>query len=90
MVEGGKTPLLSADELQALGYSLVIFPNSLTRRFAQAGLDLLTELKSRGTTRHQLHQMMPFAELNQLLGIEQFRELERLYLPTPDDIEKGA
>lgn len=84
MVEGGKTPLLSADELQDLGYSLVIFPNSLTRRFARAGMDLLAELKARGTTRHQLDQMMLFAELNQLLGIERYRELERTYLPSPD------
>jgi 2-methylisocitrate lyase-like PEP mutase family enzyme len=84
MVEGGKTPLLSADELQDLGYSLVIFPNSLTRRFARAGMDLLAELKARGTTRHQLDKMMLFAELNQLLGIDQIRELERAYLPSPD------
>ena len=84
MVEGGQTPLLSADELQALGFALVIFPNSLTRCFARVGLDLLAELKHRGTTREQLDQMMPFTELNQLLGIEQFRELERRYLPAPD------
>jgi 2-methylisocitrate lyase-like PEP mutase family enzyme len=84
MVEGGKTPLLSAGELQTLGYALVIFPNSLTRCFAQAGLSLLAELKARGTTRHQLDQMMPFTELNQLLGLEQFRELEQTYLPPVD------
>jgi 2,3-dimethylmalate lyase len=85
MVEGGKTPLLGADELQAMGYSLVIFPNSLTRRFARAGLELLAELKARGSTDHLLDQMMPFAELNQLLGIERYRQLERTYLPPPDD-----
>jgi len=85
MVEGGKTPLLTTDELQTLGYSLVIFPNSLTRRFAQAGLDLLAQLKQQGTTRYQLDQMMPFTQLNQLLGIEHFKELERTYLPAPDN-----
>lgn len=85
VVEGGQTPLLSADELQKLGYSLVIFPNSLTRHFARAGLNLLAELKARGTTHHLLDQMMSFDELNQLLGIEQFQELERAYLPPPDN-----
>ena len=31
MVEFGKTPLLGADELYALGFSLVIYPGSITR-----------------------------------------------------------
>jgi 2-methylisocitrate lyase-like PEP mutase family enzyme len=83
-VEGGLTPLLTADELQTMGYSLVIFPNSLIRRFARAGLELLAELKARGTTRHLLNQMLLFEELIQLLGVEELRELERTYLPPPE------
>lgn len=70
MVEGGKTPLMSEGELEAMGYALVIFPNSLTRRFAKAGLELLSELKKKGTTRELMDRMMPFKELNQLLGID--------------------
>ena len=85
MVEGGKTPLHSAQELQEMGYSLVIFPNSLTRRFARVALDLLAELKGKGTTEHILEQMISFSELNALLGIEDYRELERTYLPEPED-----
>lgn len=81
MVEGGKTPLLSAQELEGMGYSLVIYPNSLTRRFAQAGLNLLSELNTSGTTREMLNEMMPFQELNQILGIEALREMEKTYLP---------
>jgi carboxyvinyl-carboxyphosphonate phosphorylmutase len=84
MVEGGKTPLLDTGELQAMGYSLVIYPNSLTRRFARVALDLLTELKTAGTTRHMLDQMMPFGELNDLLAIGNLQDLERRYLPPPD------
>jgi 2-methylisocitrate lyase-like PEP mutase family enzyme len=84
MVEGGKTPLLSAQELEAMGYALVIFPNSLTRHFAHTGLAFLQSLKQNGTTQPQLEQMMPFQELNALLGIENYRELERTYLPEGD------
>ncbi|MCP4599938.1 MAG: carboxyvinyl-carboxyphosphonate phosphorylmutase [Proteobacteria bacterium] len=69
MVEGGQTPLLNADELKTLGYALVIFPNSLTRCFARAGLDLLAELKEKGTTGGRLDKMMLFKELNQFLGL---------------------
>jgi len=84
MVEGGKTPLLSAQELEAMGYALVIFPNSLTRHFAHTGLAFLQSLKEHGTTQPQLDHMMPFQELNAMLGIEDYRELERHYLPKGD------
>jgi 2-methylisocitrate lyase-like PEP mutase family enzyme len=81
MIEGGKTPLVTAGELQALGFALVIFPNSLTRHFAYTGLQFLKSLKVQGTTQPQLEAMMSHSDLNQLLGIEQFRELEERYLP---------
>ncbi|MCH7480259.1 MAG: hypothetical protein IIC79_02580 [Chloroflexi bacterium] len=84
MVEGGKTPLLSADELESMGYSLVIYPNSLTRRFARAGLDLLADLRGNGTTRARLDKMMPFQELNAMLGLEDLKKLEQNYLPRPE------
>jgi 2-methylisocitrate lyase-like PEP mutase family enzyme len=84
MVEGGKTPLLSADELEGLGFRLVIFPNSLTRHFAQTGLAFLKSLKEHGTTQPQLDHMMPFQELNEMLGIDHYRDLEQKYLPQGD------
>ena len=84
MVEGGVTPLLSADELESMGYSLVIYPNSLTRRFARAGLDLLADLHGNGTTRARLDKMMPFQELNAMLGLEDLKKLEQNYLPRPE------
>ncbi len=83
MVEGGKTPLFSADELSEMGYSLVIFPNSITRRFALAARELLSELKEKGTTRNMLDKMMSFKDLNKMLGIDEYRELESKYLPRP-------
>lgn len=81
MVEGGKTPLLSAAQLQDMGYSLVIFPNSLTRHFAYTGLQFLNALKADGTTMPQLDQMMDHQALNALLDIETYRQQERTYLP---------
>jgi 2-methylisocitrate lyase-like PEP mutase family enzyme len=37
MVEGGKTPPLSAAELEAIGFSLVIFPGGIVRALARTG-----------------------------------------------------
>ncbi len=84
MVEGGITPLIEANDLQDMGYSIVIYPNSLTRRFAYAGLELLEKLKSRGSSKDSIKQMMPFNELNEMLGIDDFKLLEEKYLPRPE------
>ncbi len=85
MVEGGKTPLVSAPDLQGMGYSLVIFPNSVTRHFVHTGLAFLQSLREHGTTAPQLDNMVDFRDLNDMLGIEQFRELERAYLPPKEE-----
>ena len=43
MVEGGRTPLMTAHELQELGYGLVIFPTSSTYITAQAVTRVMQE-----------------------------------------------
>ena len=48
MVEGGKTPLLSAAELQSLGFSIVIFPGGLVRALSRAAGDYFASLKKSG------------------------------------------
>jgi len=50
MVEGGKTPILSGEELEKLGYKLVIFPGGTVRALAFALQDYFQSLKSNGTT----------------------------------------
>jgi 2-methylisocitrate lyase-like PEP mutase family enzyme len=80
MVEGGKTPLFTNQELQEMGYGIVIYPNAILRGVAQVGQLILDDLKSKDTTRESLHLMRNFKELNKLLGIDGFRELEEKYL----------
>ena len=79
MVEGGKTPLVPAAELERLGYRLVIFPNSLVRLFARAGAILLAALRASGTTAGARHDMLSFDELNDLLGTPAILETGRRY-----------
>lgn len=68
MVEGGKSPLLSAGELQTLGFSLVIFPGALVRALARAAQEFLASLHEHGTTRPWQARMLDFDGLNQVLG----------------------
>jgi 2,3-dimethylmalate lyase len=80
MVEGGKSPLLSSSELETLGYKIVIFPNSITRVIAKATQEMLAELRITGTTSGMKDKMLTFTELNQVLGINYYHELEKKYV----------
>jgi 2-methylisocitrate lyase-like PEP mutase family enzyme len=79
MVEGGKTPLRPATELAALGYKIVIFPNSLVRLYARQGAELLAALRATGTTADARARMFDFAELNDLLGLAEMLDAGRRY-----------
>ncbi len=68
MVEGGDTPPLSASELQAIGFSIVIFPGALVRAFAKMAEDFFTSLKTHGTTAPFMNRMVDFTALNDILG----------------------
>jgi 2-methylisocitrate lyase-like PEP mutase family enzyme len=70
MVEGGKTPPKNAEELQAIGYSLVIFPGGLVRAQATATQKYLASLKLHGSTLPYRGNMLNFDELNDVLGTE--------------------
>ena len=64
MVEGGKTPMLPAGELEALGFSLVIFPGAIVRTLAKAAEDFYVSLKTHGSTDPFRARMFDFDALN--------------------------
>ena len=79
MVEGGRTPIHSAAELEAMGYRIVIWPNALTRFFAHQAAEFLAVLRRDGTADAYRDRMHDFAELNALLGLDEIRALEARY-----------
>jgi carboxyvinyl-carboxyphosphonate phosphorylmutase len=81
MVEGGRTPLMNAKKLEALGYNLVIFPTASTYITAQAVTNLMQELKKSGTTEALMGDMIAFADFNALVGLPAVRGIEASYLP---------
>ena len=68
MVEGGKTPAADAAELQALGFSLVIFPGGAVRAIAKTLQDYYASLAAHGTNAPFGDRMFDFAGLNTLIG----------------------
>lgn len=82
MVEGGKTPFLSAGELERMGFKLVIYPVSVLYASTWAIRELLDNLKQRGDTGVFLSRMVSFAEFNDLIGVEKVRTLEKFFFPS--------
>jgi 2-methylisocitrate lyase-like PEP mutase family enzyme len=80
IVEGGRTPMLPAAELQEMGYRIVLYPNSLARRFVHAARELLGVLRAEGTTSSQRDRMVSFQEINELVGLPAIQKLEAEYL----------
>ena len=68
MVEGGRTPVLSASALEALGFSLVIFPGGIVRALARAAQDFYGTLARDGESNAFRDRMFDFEGLNGLLG----------------------
>lgn len=80
MVEGGRTPLLSNDELAAMGYKIVIYPTSSTYMTTKAILNLMQGLKKSGTTSGFINSMVTFQEFNELIGLPAIRKFEDIYV----------
>ena len=79
MVEGGKTPILAAGELEALGFALVIFPGAIVRTLAKSAEDLYRTLAAQGTTDPLRARMFDFAGFNALIGTPELLERGRHY-----------
>lgn len=79
MVEGGRTPMLPNQELEALGYNLVIYPTASTYLTTKAMLTLMETLKKEGTTATMIPEMVTFSEFNDLIGLTEIRALEAKY-----------
>lgn len=69
MVEGGKTPILTADELSTMGFRLVIAPGSMVRAHAFMAREFLGGLRETGSTAGFKDRMLNFGQINDLLGL---------------------
>lgn len=79
LVEGGKTPLLSATELDEIGFDIALYPTTAQKAAAQAMEDLFTEIFDTGTQKAKLDKIYSWESRNELTGLDQIRELEQRY-----------
>jgi 2-methylisocitrate lyase-like PEP mutase family enzyme len=79
MVEGGKTPVHSAEALGELGYRIVIFPGGTARAVSHLLRRYYASLHQHQTTAPFKDEMLDFDQLNALIGTPELLELGKKY-----------
>ena len=79
MATSGKTPLLSTQEIQKLGFKVVIYPNFVLLAAVTAAQGVLRELKKSGSIVGLVNRIATFTELFDLVGMREVQELEERY-----------
>ena len=77
MVEGGKTPVLPARELEALGYRVAIFPATGFLAAGAALASVYQTLKSDGSSVDASAPLYDFTEFAKLMGFEAVWEFDK-------------
>ena len=78
-VETGKSPLLSASDLESIGFKIVIFPASNLLIVTATIQKLMAELKEKGTTIGMMEQMVSLQECFELMGLSQMLAVDAKY-----------
>lgn len=76
MTEFGRTPTLTADEFEQLGYDMVIWPVSSLRVANRVQEELYTALARDGTTTALIERMQTRKELYETIGLSEFEGLD--------------
>ncbi|MCH4157982.1 MAG: oxaloacetate decarboxylase [Acidaminococcaceae bacterium] len=85
MIEGGKTPLIPAKELEQMGYSVVFWACSALYLVSKTLHDAFTVLNTTGTTASLADKMIDFPRFNHFIGLDTYKKLEREYKVDRDD-----
>ena len=80
MAASGKTPFLSVDEIQSLGFKLILYPNFMLLAALPAMHMVLQTLKQTGSVKHLVEQIASFQDFFNLMGMDEVRTLEERYL----------
>src|SRR5712671_2514772 len=78
--EGGKTPMIGAQELEAMGFRLGIYPSQTHRAAIRAAQRVLAAMKEDGHTRAIETELATFQEREDAVGTANWRALEDKYM----------
>ena len=79
MIEGGATPLSSAETLNKMGFKIILYPLSVLYANTFATMNILKELKKTGNTSKYEQKVVNFDQFNDLVELPKFRKMEKKY-----------
>jgi len=79
MIEGGATPISSAQDLYKMGFKIILYPLSVLFANTFATMNILKELKKTGTTSKFRNKVVSFDQFNEMVELKKFRKLEKKY-----------
>jgi len=84
MVEGGKTPVLPFEELQELGFTIVLYPTAAIRAAGKTLQELAAHLYENKNTRAFEDRLINFTGRNEVTGLADIEELEKRFVAVQD------
>ena len=79
MIEGGATPMNSAEILNKIGFNIILYPLSVLFANTFATMNILQELRNTGTTAKYKQKVVNFDQFNNLVELDKFRKMETKY-----------
>ncbi len=79
MIEGGVTPLSSAETLNKMGFKIILYPLSVLYANTFATMNILKELKKSGNTTKYKQKVVNFDQFNDLVELPKFRKMEKKF-----------
>lgn len=76
MTEFGRTPFMTAQQFEQLGYAMVIWPVSALRVAAKAHEELYASIRETGWTKDMVERMQTRAELYETIGYHDYEALD--------------
>ena len=82
MTEFGKTPFITAQQFEALGFKMVIWPVSALRVAAKAHEELYAAIRETGWTKPMVDRMQTRAKLYATIGLHDYEALDASIVQT--------
>jgi 2-methylisocitrate lyase-like PEP mutase family enzyme len=79
VTQGGKTPFVPTDELERMGYDIILFASDVQRAAIFAMRRLLYELHRKGTSEY-FEEVVSFQEREQIVNTTHYQELQERFL----------
>lgn len=87
MIEDGKTPLTKTQDLENLGFNIVVHPTAMTYSQAFTKKRLMQTLVQNETTKAYKKHMITFSKFNEFVGLDKINNRDNCY--SPEKIKTG-